>query len=339
MPIKKFIIKGRSPRYQFTKLPPQPTPKTISPFDTILRKTDYKVVESAFGDIPTNIRERPPVLSLQKERINKVSDYIERRELRKVSKIRKAAAQSLRVAKRKLGSKQVQVYDIPRFFEKSNTPKFGLKRTEFGKKIKTRIDKLQSQRISLAALKKRKFKEALDKKYGFEKTQKGSIADEADILRSKMGTDARSFTFDTATTSSVPTRSTPKGGIETSYRFDQYPLKQEQGLMVKKRKGSFAATFDKKTKQYVAGPDRFIETKKYINLPPDTAPFGLAKPKQKKAMFKSFLKPVDAGMRDDTGRIRKSLDISKDVEEATKIRNYKMGTAGYKKKNKKPSGL
>jgi len=339
MPIKKFIIKGRSPRYQLTKLPPQPIPKTISPFDTILRKTDYKVVESAFGDIPTNIRERPPVLSLQKERINKVSDYIERRELRKVSKIRKAAAQSLRVAKRKLGSKQVQVYDIPRFFEKSNTPKFGLKRTEFGKKIKTRIDKLQSQRISLAALKKRKFKEALDKKYGFEKTQKGSIADEADILRSKMGTDARSFSYDTATTSSVPTKSTPKGGIETSYKFDQYPIKQEQGTITVRRKGSFVATFDKKTKRYVASPDKFIETKKYINLPSDTREFGLKKPGQKKALFKVSMRPIDEGMRTDEGLIRKYPDISKEIKKGREIRNYKMGSLGYRRKNKKPIDL
>lgn len=331
MTIKKFIIKGRSPRYQFTKLPPQPIPKTISPFDTILRKTDYKVVESAFGDIPTNIRERPPVLSLQKDRINKVSDYIERRELRKVSKIRQAAAKSLKAKRIKYGTKKTQV------FQRTNV---GLKKTEFGKKIKTKIDKLQSQRISLAALKKRKFKEALDKKYGFEKTQKGSIADEADILRSKMGTDARSFSYDTATTSSVPTKSTPKGGIETSYKFDQYPIKQEQGTITVRRKGSFAATFDKKTKRYVANPDKFIETKKYINLPSDTGEFGFKKPGQKKALFKVFMRPIDEGMRTDDGiTIRKYPDISKEIKKGREIRNYKMGSLGYRKKNKKPIDL
>jgi len=303
MPIKKFIIKGRSPRYQFTKLPPQPTPKTISPFDTILRKTDYKVVESAFGDIPTNIRERPPVLSLQKERINKVSDYIETRELRRVSKIRQAAAKRLKARRIKYGTKKTQV------FQRTNV---GLKRTDFGKKVKAKIDKLQSQRISLAALKKRKFKEGLNKKYGFEKTQKGSIADEADILRSKMGTDARSFSYDTATTSSVPTKSTPKGGIETSYIFDQYPVKQEQGLITVRRKDSSG---------------KFFETKKYINLPPDTEDFGLKKPGQKKALFQ-ISTPRDP-----------IPDLSKEIKKSREIRNYKMGTAGYRKKNKKPSGL
>jgi len=160
MPIKKFIIKGRSPRYQFTKLPPQPTPKTISPlgttFDDLLKESNLNKIRSAYGeDMPKSFYVKPPVISLAKERIEKVGRKVTQFGLSRLPKIRQAAAKRLKARRIEYGTKKAQI------FQRTN---FGLKRTDFGKRVKAKIEKLQTQAVKLADVKGQKAMTKMEQK-------------------------------------------------------------------------------------------------------------------------------------------------------------------------------
>jgi len=162
MPIKKFIIKGRSPRYQFTKLPPQPIPKTTSSFDDLLKQSNLDKLRSTYGvDMPKSFYERPPVISLAKERIEKVGRKVTEFGLSRLPKIRQAAAKRLKARRIEYGTKKTQI------FQRTN---FGLKRTDFGKRVKAKIDKLQTQAIKLADIKGQKAMTKMEQKLSVNTT-------------------------------------------------------------------------------------------------------------------------------------------------------------------------
>lgn len=162
MPIRKFIIKGRSPRYQLTKLPPQPIPKTTSSFDDLLKQSNLDKLRSTYGvDMPKSFYERPPVISLAKERIEKVGRKVTEFGLSRLPKIRQAAAKRLKARRIEYGTKKTQI------FQRTN---FGLKRTDFGKRVKAKIDKLQTQAIKLADIKGQKAMTKMEQKLSVNTT-------------------------------------------------------------------------------------------------------------------------------------------------------------------------
>ena len=86
--------------------------------------------------------------------------------------------------------------------------------TTFGKNVKAKITKLQQQAYNLANIKQAKTYSKVSKKLGIEKSYKGPTADEIDILRSNVNTDARINVMDSEKISSADF-------IETAYKYEK----------------------------------------------------------------------------------------------------------------------
>lgn len=159
---KKFRIVGKKP--EVIKLPAQKTPKpSISSFDDLLKKSRSEKLRTAYGtDMPKSFYERPPMLSLAKERAEKVGRKVESSALGRISKIRQATAKRLKARRAEYGPKKTQ------FFQRTN---IGLKQTPFAKKVKTKMAKLQTRAFNLAERKGLKAQRRMEEKLGVAVTK------------------------------------------------------------------------------------------------------------------------------------------------------------------------
>ena len=159
---KKFRIVGAKPKVQ--KLPAQKVPKiTISSFDEQLKKSRKQSLRTAYGtDLPKEFYERPPMLSLAKERAEKVGRRVESSALQRIKKIRLATAKRLKSRRAEYGPKKTQ------FFQRTNK---GLKQTPFAKKVKTKMTKLQTRAFKLAERKGQAAQTRMEQKLGVAVTK------------------------------------------------------------------------------------------------------------------------------------------------------------------------
>lgn len=159
---KKFRIVGKKPAVQ--KLPAQKTPKvTTSTFDEQLKKSRKQSLRTAYGtELPKSFYERPPMLSLAKERAEKVGRRVESSALNRIKKIRQATAKRVKARRTEFGTKKTQ------FFKRTNK---GLTRTPFEKKVKTKMTRLQTKAFTLAEKRGKKAQARMEQKLGVALTQ------------------------------------------------------------------------------------------------------------------------------------------------------------------------
>lgn len=159
---KRFRVVGKKPPVQ--KLPAQKVPKvTISSFDEQLKKSRQQSLRTAYGtDLPKSFYERPPMLSLAKERAEKVGRKVESSALSRITKIRQATAKRLKARRKEYGPKKTQ------FFQRTNK---GLKQTSFAKKVKTKMSTLQTRAFKLAERKGQKAQARMEQKLGVAVTK------------------------------------------------------------------------------------------------------------------------------------------------------------------------
>lgn len=159
---KKFRIVGKKPSVQ--KLPAQKVPKvTSSAFDDQLKKSRQQALRTSYGtDLPKSFYERPPMLSLAKERAEKVGRRVESSALQRIKKIRQATAKRLKSRRSEYGAKKTQ------FFQRTNK---GLKQTPFAKKVKTKMTKLQTRAFKLAERKGQAAQTRMEQKLGVAVTK------------------------------------------------------------------------------------------------------------------------------------------------------------------------
>jgi len=159
---KKFRVVGKKPTVQ--KLPAQKVPKvTTSAFDEQLKKSRKQSLRTAYGtDLPKEFYERPPMLSLAKERAEKVGRKVESSALKRISKIRQATDRRLKARRTEYGTKKTQ------FYQRTNK---GLKQTPFAKKVKTKMAKLQTRAFNLAERKGQKAQARMEQKLGVAVTK------------------------------------------------------------------------------------------------------------------------------------------------------------------------
>jgi len=152
---------------------------------------------------------------LGKERASQIGDYVfERTISRFLPKIDVAAGKRLQARKIKFGESKTQLQTkVPTSLPKRLSP-VSTFTTSFGKNVKAKITKLKEQAYNLANIKQAKAYSKKTKKLGIEKSFKGSAADEIDILRSKVNTDARINVMDSDKISSADF-------IETAYRYEK----------------------------------------------------------------------------------------------------------------------
>jgi len=154
---KRFRVVGKKPSVQ--KLPAQKVPKvTSSAFDDQLKKSRQQALRTSYGtDLPKSFYERPPMLSLAKERAEKVGRRVESSALQRIKKIRQATAKRLKSRRAEYGPKKTQ------FFQRTNK---GLKQTPFAKKVKTKMSTLQTRAFKLAESKGQKAQTKMEQKLG-----------------------------------------------------------------------------------------------------------------------------------------------------------------------------
>ena len=129
---------------------------------------------------------------LGKELAAKIGDRAFKKTIsRFLPKIDIAASKRLQARQIKFGESKTQLQTkVPTSLPKRLSP-VSTFTTSFGKNVKAKITKLQQQAYNLANIKQAKAYSKTTKKLGIEKSYKGSTADEVDILRSKVNTDAR----------------------------------------------------------------------------------------------------------------------------------------------------
>ena len=159
---KRFKVVGKKPPVQ--KLPAQKIPKvTTSAFDEQLQKSRKQSLRTAYGtDLPKSFYERPPMLSLAKERAEKVGRKIESFALARLTKIREATAKRIKARRAEYGTKRTK------FYQRTNQ---GLKQTPFAKKVKTKMTKLQTRAVNLAQRKGQKAQAKMEQKLGVAVTK------------------------------------------------------------------------------------------------------------------------------------------------------------------------
>jgi len=152
---------------------------------------------------------------LGKELAAKIGDRAFKKTIsRFLPKIDIAASKRLQAKQIKFGKSKTQLQTkVPTSSPKRLSP-FSTFTTSFGKNVKAKITKLQQQAYNLANIKQAKAYSKTTKKLGIEKSYKGSTADEVDILRSKVNTDARINVMDSDKISSADF-------IETAYRYEK----------------------------------------------------------------------------------------------------------------------
>jgi len=142
----------------------QKSPKfTVSSFDEQLKKSRKQALRTSYGtDLPKEFYERHPMLSLAKERAEKVGRRVESLALKRISKIRQATAKRLKSRRSEYGPKKTQ------FFIRTNK---GLKNTPFQKKVKTKMAKLQTKAFNLAEKKGAAAQSRMEQKLGVAVTK------------------------------------------------------------------------------------------------------------------------------------------------------------------------
>ena len=155
---KFYKFAGKSPKFKEYKFKPQKVPKQTSAFDDALKKTRVDRIRSTFGEsMPKSFYERPPVLSVAKERAEKVGRRVTESGLKRLTTIRKAAAQRIKLRRSEFGKERTK------FFQRTNK---GIKQTPFAKKVKTKIEKLQTKAVVLADKRGAKATARMEQKLG-----------------------------------------------------------------------------------------------------------------------------------------------------------------------------
>ena len=157
---KKFKIVGKKPAVQ--KLPAQKSP--VEPMGENARKTfNREMMRKSYGvDMDKRFYTKPPILSLAKERAEKVGRRVESSALGRIKKIRQATAKRVKARRTEFGTKKTQ------FFKRTNK---GLTTTKFGQKVKTKMTKLQTKAFTLAEKRGKKAQARMEQKLGVVATK------------------------------------------------------------------------------------------------------------------------------------------------------------------------
>ena len=152
---------------------------------------------------------------LAKEKASQIADRAFQKTIsRFLPKIDIAASKRIKAKQIKFGESKTQLQTkIPTSLPKRLSP-VSTFTTTFGKNVKAKITKLQQQAYNLANIKQAKTYSKVSKKLGIEKSYKGPTADEIDILRSNVNTDARINVMDSEKISSADF-------IETAYKYEK----------------------------------------------------------------------------------------------------------------------
>lgn len=152
---------------------------------------------------------------LAKEKASKIADRAFQKTIsRFLPKIDIAASKRIKAKQIKFGESKTQLQTkIPTSLPKRLSP-VSTFTTTFGKNVKAKISKLKKQAYNLANIKQAKTYSKVSKKLGIEKSYKGPAADEIDILRSNVNTDARINVMDSEKISSADF-------IETAYKYEK----------------------------------------------------------------------------------------------------------------------
>jgi hypothetical protein len=160
---KFYKFAGKSPKFKEYKFKPQKVPRQTSAFDDALKKTRVDRIRSTFGEsMPKSFYERPPVLSIAKERAEKVGRRVESSALDRIKKIRQATAKRVKARRTEFGAKKTQ------FFKRTNK---GLARTKFEKKVKAKMTELQTTAFKLAEKRGKKAQAIMEQKLGIVVTK------------------------------------------------------------------------------------------------------------------------------------------------------------------------
>jgi hypothetical protein len=152
----RFRTVGNKPAT--TKLPAQKSPKPVSTFDDLLKKSKTNKLRSTFGEsMNKSFYERPPLISLSQERASKVGRRVESSALQRMSKIRSAAASRIKARRAEFGIQKTK------FFTRTNN---GLKPTPFAKKVKAKVSSLQTRAFKLAERKGIRAESRMSEKLG-----------------------------------------------------------------------------------------------------------------------------------------------------------------------------
>ena len=152
----RFRTVGKTPAT--TKLPAQKSPKPVSTFDDLLKKSKTNKLRSTFGEgMNKSFYERPPLISLSQERASKVGRRVESSALQRMSKIRSAAASRIKTRRSEFGIQKTK------FFTRTNN---GLKPTPFAKKVKAKVSSLQTKAFKLAERKGIRAESRMSEKLG-----------------------------------------------------------------------------------------------------------------------------------------------------------------------------
>jgi hypothetical protein len=152
----RFRTVGKRPAT--TKLPAQKSPKPISTFDDLLKKSKTNKLRTTFGEgMNKSFYERPPLISLSQERASKVGRRVESGALERMSRIRSAAASRIKARRAEFGIKKTK------FFTRTNN---GLKPTPFARKVKAKVSSLQTRAFKLAERKGIRAESKMSEKLG-----------------------------------------------------------------------------------------------------------------------------------------------------------------------------
>jgi hypothetical protein len=152
----RFRTVGKRPAT--TKLPAQKSPKPISTFDDLLKKSKTNKLRTTFGEgMNKSFYERPPLISLSQERASKVGRRVESGALERMSRIRSAAASRIKARRAEFGIQKTK------FFTRTNN---GLKPTPFARKVKAKVSSLQTRAFKLAERKGIRAESKMSEKLG-----------------------------------------------------------------------------------------------------------------------------------------------------------------------------
>lgn len=152
----RFRTVGKRPAT--TKLPAQKSPKPISTFDDLLKKSKTNKLRTTFGEgMNKSFYERPPLISLSQERASKVGRRVESGALERMSRIRSAAASRIKARRAEFGIQKTK------FFTRTNN---GLKPTPFARKVKAKVSSLQTKAFKLAERKGIRAESKMSEKLG-----------------------------------------------------------------------------------------------------------------------------------------------------------------------------
>lgn len=216
---------------------------------------------------------------LAKEKASQLADRAFKKTIsRFLPKIDIAVAKRIKAKQIKFGESKTKLQvKIPTSASKRLSP-FSTFTTTFGKNVKSKILKLKQQAYNLANIKQAKVYSKVSKKLGIEKPYKGSTADEIDILRSNVNTDARINVLDTEKISSADF-------IETAYKYEK-PISS----------ASQYASVSYKVKDIRKGKPTTNFITRSIKVGEEDLKFGLEKKGFKKPMIikqSQFKKPIN----------------------------------------------